>query len=1540
MKIDNRYIGKLLLLVLLLAIKGNLFAQNSGYDDQGKEILSKDTPRRALVAPDCIVNTMWDLVSVAGEENGMNNFLDSDLNNSVKLRSLLGVDAIESELIRVKDRKHVYEKGTPVGFSLEISGGLLDLSVLKIFNILYYYKGELVGSATASDGGEGGGLLDLNLIQLSSDAATMITATDPNNFKGEYFDEIGLAVGGLDVDLLSSLGIRYAFAGAVQEVTLTQNNEKDLGTVSIVTGGGWLGTEYTYNVSSSDHFIDEDLNNTTPAAVSDLVGSSITVKWGKTFPAGTEVGFLYSKTELLTVGLGKVGSITLYDENGGETEEIVLNASVIGLGLLKSEKHASSVIASKPFCQARFRFTGGLKLSETTYYYGFLREAPIIPQSCQITDLAMDASVCGSETEYQLSPTNGVKWSLEKVTADKAGNVILDVSVEEKGKVKISEGKVTGISPDVEGYYHFKAVNEAECEGWFVLRHGVQASTGSCNDPVKGSEYDLAPARNAEGGIMILNNIKNRNNIIDDDPNNYAEIQPGITLLSNDFVVGVQKKDGIISDGQESKRVGFLVDIPTSLLDVNALQFFYIKLYNEGKPVGKNTYTVEDWNVISAGLIGSEKASKTRLGVTVPSDVVFDEFSLWTGGVGSIRLSALRIYGALVENGSDECDNPLLGCDDAVIVGDGALDKAYINYDRTGFPALTNLGVGLYGLENLLSGEFDPSKYAYSYTTLDVAGTMQISIKFGRTLTPNHQVGFVVDKKTFLGNVGVIGVTQIKSYYSGSSNPDEPVDEKSDWSVLGADVIGYGDYAYLMFKPNAKFDEIQLITASGVGLLNSTKVYSVFIRTDADGDGIPDCMDPDSCTGDLTGLAVTKDVCVGDNILLSAIANFKNVDSKDYTLTVSDGTTNIYTETITIKNGLFEHYFKLDKAGQYTLTLTEVLGEGDTSSPNAYTLTFTVHPSETTWTPASSSTDWNAWGNWSDGSPWTCTDVIIPTEASVYPVLESGVLNGCHYIHFEPNTEVVNTHYLTYTKAWVEIELQPDRYYMVSAPLKGIYSGDWFIAENDVEVRKTKFQIWNESSYPENRINPTIYQRVWEAASANRLASGGYEGVYPNIPTTNWTKPFNLLSTEYNKNEGYDFNALSVWVHPFAPNVTTETPTDQDPYVFRFPKEHTKYYYYDENGVIQSPFETLKRENTGRFIYEDADSKFSGFPYYMKVRNIKTGDDHNVFLVGNPFMAHINVEKFLKENEFITSVKVYDGNTNNTIADSNGELLISSISNIQYSYIAPMQSFFVTMTTETPTGIILPDYCEVKFTEDMLVGKVGDEYKLKSVILNSDKSGDNIRISAEAEGKKAGALLRFTAEANDNFRDREDSEVLIEDEVPPTVAVFTVAEDYALDIQQRRNGGNIPLGLYMAKPADVTLRIDIPEQYSGWVVEDMETKRVYALRPGKENELRLGRMTTNVGRFYLKGESTTGNEVISASQPKISCYMESGSGKLKVRSYDGTMERCEVYSIDGSLRSVANFDSDEYSFPAYKGVNVVKVCFKDGIQTVRKVACF
>ena len=1576
MKTYSLYIKKLMLpVILLLAVAGNVFGQDdTPYDPvTGKEIISEDVKQRALVAPDCMVSIMWEAVSVIGGNKEMNKFLDADLTNSVRFQHTVEADLVETEIIRVKDRKHVYKKGTPVGFCLDIGKAVLDLELVGIYNILYYYNGEYVGSGTASSGGEGGSLLDLDLIQLPGESATtLVMAKEPNVFNGDYFDEIALAVGGVGLSVLSEMSIRYAFAGNPQETTLTTDNESVLGDVSIVDDIWTIGD--TYNVFNQDNFIDSPENDNhaySSVILETLGGSAITIKWEKSYPAGTEVGLYYGLNTVLSANLGEIGRIVLYDGNGNETDRVPLDASVLSLNLLGSSKYKASIVASKPFSQAKFQFEGLLNLDggihvdlgNTNYYYGFIREQPIVSSECHIDDLGMNASVCGSETEYQLSPAEGVTWTLEKVTEDPEGYKIMEPeSEQEKSNVTIEDGKVTGISPNVEGYYHFKAISDSGCKDWLVLRHGVQASASSCNTPITDDEYEIAPARNAEGGIVILNSIKNRENVIDDNPDNYAEMTPGIKLLSSDYIVGVSKKDGVISDGGEVKRIGFIADIPTNVLTLNALQFFHIKLYKEGKPVeGKESYVVDDWNVISAGLIGSEGASRSRLGVTIPAGVSFDEFSLWSSGVASVNLSALRVYSAFVENESDMCDNPLMGCEDAVIVGAGALEDASINYDRTGFPALLNAGVVLSGLDNLLSGEkeIDPDKYAYGYVTASAAGSMQVSIKFGRTLTANHQVGFVVDEETFLLGADVIGVTQIKSYYSKGPKPDEPVETKSDWSVLGADVIGYGDYAYLMFNPTQTFDEIQLVTAAGVNLAKSTKIYAVFVRTDADGDGIPDCMDPTPCEGgSLSSVNLTTGVCEDDNITLSGLANFGDDEPRIYTIKYQlkggTGEAVTVTDNFTIKNGMFEYSFTIPKAGIYTITL--VSGES-TAEEDKHEYSLTVHPKETTWegdAASGSKTDWNEWGNWSDGAPWTCTNVIIPTNGDKnqpienYPILTKDVQNPCNYIHFEPHAEVVNTPYLTYQKAWVEIALQPDRYYMVSAPLKNIFSGDWFYprvtmdastsaadaqtAINKVMEQTPYFTALTEEKMPANRVTPIIYQRVWERTVVNKLASGGQTGVYPTYESTRWTAPYNWLSTSYEKQEetNYASNALSVWVHPFSATDADEkepAPTDNIFYTFRFPKEHTTYFYTNEKGEPLSYFVDLKREHVGRFIYEDEESNAS-FPITMVYKNEGNDADNKFFLVGNPFMSHINVEKFFEGNkQHIQSIKVYDGTGNNSIIKLDGEGILSATkeNTSAISSIAPMQSFFV--VTNDASAV-----CEITYTEDMLEQKPGAGGYLKSAQAATDE--DRIYLTAMAAGKESSAVLRFSASASDYFRSGEDADILIDDEVPPAVAVFTVAGERAVDIQQRVNGGEIPLGFFLAKPEEVTLRLTVPRAYEGWSLNDAETGKSYPLRAGT-NEFPLGRMLTNEGRFSLHGDSPTGNETITASQPRVYCFREEGN-MLVVRSEAGMMARCEVYAPSGQLSGMARYETNEYRLPVAPGAKIVRVYFTDGVTSTIK----
>lgn len=78
-------------------------------------------------------------------------------------------------------------------------------------------------------------------------------------------------------------------------------------------------------------------------------------------------------------------------------------------------------------------------------------------------------------------------------------------------------------------------------------------------------------------------------------------------------------------------------------------------------------------------------------------------------------------------------------------------------------------------------------------------------------------------------------------------------------------------------------------------------------------------------------------------------------------------------------------------------------------------------------------------------------------------------------------------------------------------------------------------------------------------------------------------------------------------------------------------------------------------------------------------------------------MAHIDVAKFLAQNTNVTTVKIYDGNAQNPMIDPNGTLLTSANG---YAYIAPMQAFFVTLSSATTQVTLI-------YTDDMLTQQPG-----------------------------------------------------------------------------------------------------------------------------------------------------------------------------------------------------------------------------------------
>ena len=1513
MKKIYTYLREISLIIALL-----IMATAAGWGQEKEHIENPRFPRKALVQPECLISNIVNIVKVGATIEDLACVVDDNIDNYATFGGLVNVQAIEDPVIRVKDLKYFYPGGTNAGFCVQINNGsLLSLELVSIPNIIFYNSETGEEKSVAIDQGQDGGLLGLDLLQLPGDpnGVSYLSAKAPADFE---FDEIGLFIAGVKAGVAETLQIRYAFVGDAQEHALTTKYHDE---ITISRGSNSL------NIANKDRIIDEDTTNISeqPSIVLDF-GATFTLKWDEEYEAGTEVGFVFENIDILDLKIAESITITVEDAKGNSTP-VELGTSVLGVGLISVKKTKVSISAPQKFNKVTFDIGGfGVSISGRRFYYGFVCKPTEVPHHHHL-NATMSALIGNDVTGYTLSASEPVIWSLISVPNGEHNSENITITpidgISTKSitstTVACKTAKIEGMTAGVQGTYTFEAkpicdVNNCNYSEKIELTRGQNnVIPEDCRKPIYGDNIGLSTEiHESSGSLLSVSGVDYEDNIIDDDMSTYAEYKGGLSLIENLQICGVKKIDGNTWKGEdEDLRVGYVMESTSKLLDLDLLQFFQIRLYKNGEKVFQEV--VDETDVLSLGLAGENQMAKVRYGVTVPKDIEFDEITLWKSGILSLNLtSAVRIYGAFMHKASLECYESPLGCGSVPLNVEET--DTYLDYNHTGFKGLAQVNSDMLNLENVIDNDPDMETAATVHMSVGVGVQWSIGIKLGKYMDSSHRVAVVLSEETYAALASVASSMTV-----ALCRGDQVIQEVDNWQLVGVDVIGYGDKQYIFVTPNkgAEFDGVRITYNGLVSALKTFQIYGVAVSDDLNRNGIPDCSEDPN----ILNISLTSDICLGDRLVVvgSGEANQSYEISSD----VFDKT------NVTIdEDGNFMWEFIPTKAGNNIKLVIEAIGESSMQIPTLY---FTVHPKQTTWKKEIDSKDWNEWTNWTEGSPWTCTDVIIPSDANTYPVLESGVMNGCRYIHFEPNAEVVNTHRLTYEKAWVELALHPNRYYMVTVPLKDTYSGDWFIPQTKPTTGMTVqypevFSVLDAQSLPENRVTPTVYQRVWAFKTYNKFFDAQGNAQKETLAaTTHWSAPYNYLATPYDKNEGgYDYNAVSVWVHPLRPDATEEDNLDDLTYTFRFPKEHTLYQYYDEHGTVVNAYEPIKREQPGRFIYESKDSTFS-FPDTMRFyANSETEDGKKLFLVGNPFMSHIDLTMFLLENPHITSIKIEgsDGNNYTSVLTGEGGTGIITVDGIKA--IAPMQSFFVIQESDAPS-------CSITFTENMLISKsvLQDETGLKNANI--------IRLTASVSDTRSSAMIRFSASASDNYREREDAEILIENETPPAVAIFTTVEDRALDIQQRANGGEIPLGMYLPKPEDVTLRIAVPDEYSGWMVEDVETNRRYPLMPGEETEIHVGRLTTNVGRFYLKGQSATGNETITATQPKLYCYREAGSHTLVVRSGSEMMTRCEVYGMDGRLRHIGQFETDEYRFPAQKGVQIVKAYFKDGITSTVKV---
>ena len=1501
--------------------------------------------RRALTGEECTINKLIGVVGVGSWAKELGALTDEDLDNYAQVNAVVKAGVTVDPMVSVKDMQNYYTKGTVAGYAIVAGSGssVLSLDVIKAFSIGFYRDGKLQGVVPVREGQDGSGVT-LKLLQIpgSDNICAMLTAESD-----WLFDEISLdCSGGIQADVANLMKIKYAFVGESTEFTITDGGIKKFNdyydgatNVQLDVMKGWnpvlLGIPFPFTNGEVRKMTDDNLDNF--ATITPILnvgyqgGAKFMMKNNKdpnaeAFEAGMEAGFKYKMDAVLSLTAGTWINVLLFDRNGKKVQEETISAQVLNLSLVQIGDGTVSVKAKVPFsgCEIRFLTVLGVNVGGMGIHYGFVRMSPDVSHRCAIKP-TISSNICDSQTSFVLrsNPKVSVTWALSGAW-DLDGNDIMATT-----PVRVTpDGHVTHMQV---GRYTFRATAKDGCYDETTITVGDMGKSGNmCGSPVTnkdGDIYELSPKiHGTSGSLLSISKLRNSENILKGDYNQYAEYIGGLKLADNLCVVGIHRKDGKlmydadpkIKDGEKEedrdmrvqpKRIGFVVEASATVLNLHALQFLQIRCYHDGKEVYR--HLIDENNAISAGVGGSDKLQKIRYSIEVPatskdSAMQMDEFQLWNSGVLDLGGSNLRIYYAFIEDAASDCSSPL-ACD--ALVMSQKKSHTTINADETKFGGTVNVLTIDDNLCNFIDSDLDT--YMAIANTVGVGSGHTIAVNMGRILDYHHQLGIVVDNKTFLAAVKVGNWLTVETFMDG-----EPTGDKfTDWKVIGADVAGFGDKNILFFQPKNAYNEVRLTLASIVGALDVQKFYGIVTRGDINNNGIPDCKDDCSCVPGVKDIDVSR-VCVGDIVKVVATGN----TGAKYYLRFGDksagtnGIVELVASSETKNNIQYEYTTK--KAGEFQLTFFD--GSGTPLSSVVYQ----VHPLQTRWLTTASNNDWNKWDNWSNGSPYCCTDAIISSDAKTFPVLgtvEKPADYCCKDIFFEPRSAVENITSLNYRKAWVEMELKPNMYYNLSTPLKQTYTGDMFVPKN---ITAALFEPLTEDNCAESRFNPSIYQRLWATTAPGKIVLKNDKGGITlgnntlGVLETQWSRHFNAVAKSYAKGEGF-----SLWVDNGQLPATNT-------FRIRLPKTHTTYRYYaDYDEEILGSEDLTRNENEmNRFVYEDgtapgnitmkyeykADGKditedrtvFVGQDSYQIT--LKADEPTKTFLLGNPFMSHIDIQKFLKANDNVGSVIVQTPHGEQTIAKA-GETVVATG---DATSIEPMQSFKVVSNADPSTSLT------ILLTTEM----IGGTKKPDAEGENKGETTRALRVNVESltNGSRSASLLMM---ADD---DMAVVPTLMDNEVKPDVKVFGISKSNAYDIMPMAESTS--LGIFLNHKDSICIEVVPTEETDAeeYVLHDNLTDIDYKIG----SRVVVSDAETSLGRFVIRKLNGTDDEK-KGNEHNV-CIMQEGSYAV-VQSAIENLKSVEVRDVSGKLISEVQGDgSQRLRTKITSGVQIVSIELTDG----------
>lgn len=531
------------------------------------------------------------------------------------------------------------------------------------------------------------------------------------------------------------------------------------------------------------------------------------------------------------------------------------------------------------------------------------------------------------------------------------------------------------------------------------------------------------------------------------------------------------------------------------------------------------------------------------------------------------------------------------------------------------------------------------------------------------------------------------------------------------------------------------------------------------------------------------------------------------------------------------------------------------------------------------------------------------------------PTIEGGIkyfdcenfyANMCQEVYFasaspvnlEAKAQLRNQHYLSYQQAWVDLALPVNRWSMFSVPLHNVYAGDFYLpyATGKQETEAFKPITFGDGSKDYNRAKYYVYQRTWYKTDPQVVAADGYDySAQVNYDAANedveyvtseWSHPFNDMKQAYARGMGY-----SLYPEP------KEATADASVALFRLPKADKSFDYYDHTGNKKNPQSTgLDRSLNGLLLTNNSKTdnpmKLNGV---IEVTPEETQQRNGYFLVGNPYMASIDMKLFLQDNpQLFEKYWIVDNGTLRAFGKDESFGL---------GRVAPMQAFFVKATTGALlTNIVFnPSQCAILFN----TGK-------------SNVNRRNTAITLHASNAKGQSMARVLTneEADNDFDDREDVEVIFDKDLTSAPQVYTVSGNCAAAINHLTSLRNVPLGVEATTDDEVQFSVSgtalLPEPL---YLFDAKTNQHTLLT----DSVRVMLSPNSVGRYFL----TSNMEEATSVQTDLRCYSVHAGKVVAATTETDNITSVEVFDFMGRyLRSYTPHQS-VYTFDMPQGVYLI-----------------